>query len=213
MGKKITLLAILLLSLQISKAQQCLTTHFSAMIIQGEAMGRGRIGDDLGMGLNMVYGVPIGSKAHFNLVISHLQYNIDYMAPSGEKSSYYYGSGSHSSIGAGLMFFPFIKGGRAALYNPFRVYISANGGMAYQFNETIDAINIPSSFTVFEEGKMLPYAEGLVDVKIRMNPKLSVDLFAGGRTTFSDEIDGLAESGAGFDVIGRIGIGICTQLR
>lgn len=85
--------------------------------------------------------------------------------------------------------------------------------MAYQFNETIDAINIPSSFTVFEEGKMLPYAEGLVDVKIRMNPKLSVDLFAGGRTTFSDEIDGLAESGAGFDVIGRIGIGICTQLR
>lgn len=214
MGKKLlgTIGLIIALSQGVS-AQNCLTAHFSAMVIQGEAMGRGMIGDDLGLGVNLVYGIPINSKLHFNLVASHLRYNIDYMQPGGENTSYYYGKGSHTSFGAGLMLFPFIKPGRAAMYNAYRFYIAGNGGLAFQHNETIDLINLPGGFEVHKGGKVLPYGELLFGVKIRMNPRTSVDLFAGGRSTLSDEIDGLIGTGAGFDIIGRVGIGFCTRLR
>ncbi len=214
MGKRILFALLLGIgSLNLAQGQQCITTHFSAMIIQGEAMGRGIIGDDLGLGFNMVYGIPIGRKMHFNLVASHLRYNVDYMIPSGENSTYYYGNGSHTSIGAGLMLFPFLKSNRAALYSPYRMYVAASGGMAFQSNETVEALNIPSGFQLHNGGKALPYGEFLLGVKIRMNPRTSVDLFAGGRTTMSDEIDGIIGTGDGFDIIGRIGIGICRSIR
>ncbi len=212
MGRKTLLLALFCLLQFSAKSQACITTHFSGMIIQGEAMGRGYIGDDLGLGLNLVYGLPLGNRAHFNLVASHLRYSIDYMSPGTEQSSYYYGKGSHSSVGVGLMIFPFAPGGRASLYQPFRLYIAGNGGMAVQHNKPIDVVNLPSSFTVFDQTKVHPYAEAMIGIKIRVNPKLSFDVFAAGRSTFSDDIDGLAGTGAGSDIIGRVGIGICSKL-
>lgn len=213
MGKRVFSILVLALACSSMQAQKCITTHFTAMIIQGEAMGRGMIGDDLGLGVNIAYGHAIGSKTQVLIAASHLRYNVDYMQPGGDNSSYYYGTGSHTSAGAGLMFFPFSKRGRAAMYSQFRPYVAATGGIVMQNNQTVDAINLPSGFTLYEGNRLLPYGEILFGIKLRMSPNLSFDVFAGGRSTMTDGIDGIAGTGAAPDIIGRVGFGICSKLR
>lgn len=187
---------------------KCFTSHAGAMIIQGEAMGRGMISDDVGYGINFTLGTQLTKNLHFTVVASRHTFSIDYMMP-GREASYYYGASHHSSAGIGLMLFPFQKGRYASLYQSYSPYIHGTAGIVLQRNSIEDAINMP--FTLHPGTFILPYGELLFGLKMRLNPRWSLDIFGGGRTTFTDEIDGMSGTGAGPDLLGRIGIGLCKR--
>jgi len=205
----ITLLSTSLLSAQ----RKDLNLHFSAMIIQGEAMGDGIISDDVGYGMSFNYNMPlVGERFCFSLAGTFIYSSIDYVAPYSKTLQYYKGSSRHSSFGAGLVYFPFLKHSLPNMYHPYRFYMSGYVGAAWQSNTTSHAVNLPDSYKLHEGNSFLPFYEGLIGLKIRVNPRLSVDVYGGGRTTLSDEIDGIVGSGAGFDIMGRIGLGLSFRL-
>lgn len=148
---------------------KCFTTHAGAMIIQGEAMGRGMISDDVGYGINFTLGTQLTKNLHFTVEAGHHSFSIDYMMPARE-ASYYYGASHHSSAGIGLMLFPFQKGRYASLYQSYSPYIHGTAGIVLQRNSIEDAINMP--FTLHPGTFILPYGEASFWLKNAPNPPL-----------------------------------------
>lgn len=191
-----------------------LGVHFSAMIIQGEAMGSSMLSDDVGYGFNVDYNYPLGSpRLFFTLNATTIYSMIDFTAPyNSNELQFYDGSSLHSSLGVGLTAYPFKRGPLANMYHPYRIFISSTVGGAFQLNSTKKRVNVPEK-KIHVGGKLLPYFEGSLGINIRINPHTSVLVFGAGRTTLSDEIDGIIGSGAGFDIMGRIGLGLNFNLR
>ncbi|PTM04908.1 MAG: hypothetical protein DA405_05790 [Bacteroidetes bacterium] len=196
-----------------SKAQNSsVAVHGTALSILGETTGGSRIGDDFGLGLNLRMAAPFFLRnLEINGEISYYQINIDY-TQSGSEISFNHTKASQYNIGGGLTLYLFQKGKRPSMYHPYRFYISGYAGASAHTNEIVESHNINPRFTVFEGLSLFPYGDLLGGIKIRIDPRNSIDLFTGARMALSDAVDGIAGTGGAPDLMIRLGLGFCHSL-
>jgi len=209
--KSFTGLILLLLFESLVAQSISFSLHGTASSVLGETTGGSRIGDDFGLGVNMRVAAPFFLRnLEINGELSFYQLGIDY-TQAGHNFSFNHTKANQYNLSGGLTLYLFQKGKRPSMYNPYRFYISGYAGVSAHFNKLIESHNINAGFTVFEGLSVFPFGDLLGGIKVRINPKNSIDIFLGGRMTLSDAVDGIAGQGAAPDFMIRLGFGLCRS--